>query len=272
MNPISINPVIFMEDRWVILNCFNIKPNMYIINDFGIIKNIISNKIISPMRGAYLTTQLMNYDGTRSTYLINRLVATVFVYNPDPATKIYVNHKDLYTWNNHFSNLEWVTPKENSVHASENNAYTTDYSTVFLNKGHFSDGAKTAGDKNGMARLTSDQVHFICKALEEGFNYSNALSIAGLEVNENNRFIVSHIAQGTKWKHISKLYKIPETKKFINYSNYIIKICELLQEGKRTGVIIKILNLPGTYEQCRGVIGRIRRRDAYTEISLNYNW
>ena len=44
-------------------------------------------------------------------YRVNRLVALAFIPNPD--NKRIVHHKDANRKNNHCSNLEWATDKEN---------------------------------------------------------------------------------------------------------------------------------------------------------------
>jgi len=49
--------------------------------------------------------------GKVERFLIHRLVATVFIPNPD--SKPQVNHIDHNTANNAVTNLEWVTAKEN---------------------------------------------------------------------------------------------------------------------------------------------------------------
>jgi hypothetical protein len=69
-------------------------------------------------REGYLTVALSE-DGVSVTHLIHRLVALVFVPNPDPVTRTQVNHKNGYKQDNRRTNLEWVTPLANVRHAVE---------------------------------------------------------------------------------------------------------------------------------------------------------
>lgn len=69
----------------------------------------------------YLSTSLWKDNKGKDMY-IHRLVAMVFI--PNPENKPEVNHKDGDVSNPHVSNLEWVTSKENSIHAVQTGLIT----------------------------------------------------------------------------------------------------------------------------------------------------
>lgn len=58
---------------------------------------------------------ILSKDSKTKVIKIHRCVASHFIPNPDG--KPYVNHIDGDVTNNHATNLEWVTPQENCLHA-----------------------------------------------------------------------------------------------------------------------------------------------------------
>lgn len=67
--------------------------------------------------GGYRYSRVVNDLGFSKTLFQHRALCLVFKdYGADVET-MYVNHVDGCPWNNAISNLEWVTPRENNVHA-----------------------------------------------------------------------------------------------------------------------------------------------------------
>lgn len=61
------------------------------------------------------------HDGNkRKNIQVSRLVALMFVENPNPEINKTVNHKDGNVENNYYENLEWVTQGQNNKHAYDN--------------------------------------------------------------------------------------------------------------------------------------------------------
>lgn len=70
----------------------------------------------STSRQGYKLIQLTHPTKGRKSFKIHRLVAEVFIKKSD----MQVNHKDGNTSNNHFSNLEYVSVRENKLHSMMN--------------------------------------------------------------------------------------------------------------------------------------------------------
>jgi hypothetical protein len=69
-----------------------------------------------PVKDKYWTISIWK-DGKNKTYSIHRLVGELYIPNPDNLPEI--DHKDNNRFNNHYTNLEWVTGKENIKRAKD---------------------------------------------------------------------------------------------------------------------------------------------------------
>lgn len=98
----------------------------YAVSDKGRVRNLRTDTLISPYKNShgYLFVKLSNCGRTKC-FRVHRIVAKIFVENPDEKTKIYVHHKDHNKENNSADNLEWVTAQENTDHEIRTPGYKT---------------------------------------------------------------------------------------------------------------------------------------------------
>ncbi len=170
---------------------------IYEISNFGRLKSFKTDKngfILQQTnkKNGYFSVVLKSRFLTKHTR-IHRLVAEAFIDNPE--NKKEVNHIDLNKQNNHFKNLEWVTPKENIKHAMENGVNfcakmiesNIAKSKRILQKSL--DGVEIAVYKN--SKIASEQTG-VCRR--------NILQVAGK--SEYKKGMVRSQAGGFKWEFL----------------------------------------------------------------------
>lgn len=136
-------------------------------------------KLLSPnLRKGYHQVGLRK-NNARKCYSVHRLVYEAFV---GPIPEGYeINHKDRNRTNNHISNLETVTPKENTRHMLENGGQTY-----------------VSGTNHGKSKLTEKKVRQIREWRKAGWTLVN-LGI-GFDVKHET---ISAICRRKTWRHVA---------------------------------------------------------------------
>ena len=94
----------------------------------------------------------------RKTFMVHRLVALAFI--PNPEQKPYVNHIDGNKLNNHVSNLEWCTVKENNLHARQTGLHKQAVGHKIKYQSDLTKQKALANLKD-KSKLTPDQVRYV---------------------------------------------------------------------------------------------------------------
>jgi hypothetical protein len=124
----------------------------------------------------YLQVNLC-HNGVTRTERVHRLVAIVFVPNPDRLPK--VNHKDANKRNNAATNLEWCTQAENVAHAKKL-------------------GLTTRGATAVNAVLDEDAVRDIKYLIKEGCSNKDIAELFGV-----HPATINCIRTGRNWSHVN---------------------------------------------------------------------
>ena len=151
-------------------------------NQFGLWNAVREEKVLRPCEnsGGYLMFRL-TVGGKKQVHLVHRIVATAFI--PNPEGKPCVNHKDFNKSNNCVSNLEWVTYRENTLHATQNGVLVS-----------------YKGRESNLAKYTEEEVKKVYTMCKSGVSQSKAGGIMGIP-----RSTVGSIMQKVSWKHITDL-------------------------------------------------------------------
>lgn len=152
----------------------------YLIYDDGSIFTMKGKKFLKQFSHpkGYSMVRL-SQQGVPKTLLVHRLVASHFISNEED--KPQVNHIDGVKTNNHVSNLEWVTAKENVHHAI----------ATGLNE--------LRGEKHGRAFLKEEQI-IKMRHLYENEQFTTGEIAKQFNVSSS---LVYRVVHRQIWKHIA---------------------------------------------------------------------
>jgi hypothetical protein len=139
------------DEQWVPLPDYEAK---YLVSNFGAVKRADGNpKAVRTSKNGYTRVELC-LDGIEKTILVHRAVAMAFV--PGFQAGLHVNHINGVKSDNRASNLEWVTPKENTKHA-----LLTGLAPTGKRNGAYTHRHLRQGEANGRAKLTASDLNTI---------------------------------------------------------------------------------------------------------------
>ena len=215
-----------------------IKGYNYSVTKNGDVYSHFSNRFLKKISlKGYPAVNLCG-SGYRKTCYIHRLVAETFIVNKD--NKPCVNHIDGDKWNNDITNLEWVTHAENTAHAIENGL-----------------------SMQSVRKHKDDVIHTAFKMIMDGVRVVDVAEIIGID-SKTLRLIIS----SDTYSYIRDEYdwaNRPNKKATVSIDK-VINICKLLEEGRSYGYIKDLLNVS------KSTISRIKRRQAYKEVSQSFNF
>lgn len=121
-------------------------PDHFQISNHGRVYSKRINKILiqGTTKTGYkvISSKIGGRSGRYICVKVHRMLAKAFIINPE--NKELVNHKDGDKTNNHISNLEWCTSKENTRHAYDNGLIKT---KIYL--------------ENPLFKLTKQEIEYI---------------------------------------------------------------------------------------------------------------
>lgn len=166
----------------------------YYVSNKGRVWSVRWNRFLSQSKDkdGYPRVSL-SIDGKSKTFKTHRLVLMAFKPIKDPDNYIG-NHCDGVVYHNEDTNLEWTTVMGNTRHGWDTG----------LNK--------NKGEGNVCTVVSDEQVHGICKLLEQGYRANEICNHYGItDKVERMRFsaIVSSIAKFKTHRDISRQYNIP---------------------------------------------------------------
>lgn len=234
------------ELMWKIITYPGVRSNMYLISENGDVKNIMTGHILSPYtdKDGYLKLCMISdrLKSGKQNVFIHRLVAWEFVPNPNKYP--IIDHIDGVKQHNHYTNLEWVTVRENTLRAEQMGL------------------RKVRGENNNNSRWTEEFVRSICEKFQDGWSikdvYRWVVKDPNANFNGNDPYytLIYRLKRKELWPDVVKDYEydtsskkterwkdpVPESGNFIYSEEMIHQVCQYLQDGKTYSEICKLMD------------------------------
>lgn len=184
----------------------------------------------------------------RKTYLVHRLVALMFI--PNPENKPEVNHMDGIKSHNFVWNLEWNTDKENDTHARLHGLKRPRY-----------------GEEIGNNIYKEEDIRKVCELFVE-----NKYSIKEIsEMTGVSPSTVRNIRKGRDWRCVSKDYDFSDydgrpMNERLMYINMVHLACSMLESNE-----YKLQEISDVTGLSLGSLNGILNRGFWSFISSQYN-
>lgn len=270
--------MIYDEKLWKKVTYPGVRKDFYLISEDGELMSIITLKKLSPyLSSGYFRYNIVADKGSSRGFSVfaHRLVAYEYVSNPNNYP--IVDHINGVKTCNHYTNLEWVTYRENSLRARK--------------LGLIED----QGYQHSSSIYTEELARTICEKYEQGWSVKEVFRWLKNDPkakpgDDNSLYQFAHrLKHRCGWDNITCDYNypthkekrtgrwdkaLPGTGNNIYSEEMIRKVCKYLEDGKSTQDILEIFTGSRTQKDNRKIydfIDGIRRKQHWTEISCEYN-
>lgn len=221
------------------LKKFKVIPGFsrYMISEDGDVYNIKLKRLMSPCKNwaGYLTVTLIDDNNFRSPRKIHRLVYLTYVGPLDP-NKV-VDHKDDNKLHNHYTNLQQITPSENSLKS-------------FI-----------SGKNSTKVVWTKEQIHLICEMMENSVPSYLIFTNLGIDYYSNRtscNMLIGQLRRGEIHQDVAKQYNLKDYICGINKKDVRFDISQVRDVYMRMHMGEKPATLAKEYHVAFSTICKIR--------------